>query len=263
MDRKNNHYLKKLIILDDDDKMVVFTFPFEDRKITCSRTMLCEVSAVFKTMFSEKWNPENSTVELNDMVSFDQFDTFKLFVEILYGMNHLQSISAIDACNVFFYCHKYNVTDISNDIVRMVNWRMLCFPVKVNELEIFIKFTQNYQLQNLTESLDKATLDLNESDAVKFFELAINSGMRSLLQQITEYMKTIPPSSDWSKGALEETVKSLQVELNELKAETKNLKAAQQAQQKTPRKTQKERTLNNSVKKGKTRINKTINIFSV
>lgn len=250
MDLKDSQYLEKLII-EDGEVMVIFTFPNDERKIRCSRALLCEVSEVFKTMFGTKWDSGNgnSTVELTDLVPFNQFETFKLFVQLLYGMRQIESLSGVDACHVFFYSDKYDVRSVSKKILAWIT-SQLQHKVTLNELESYIEIAETYPvLDDFAKKLGSAKLDLNERDAMKFFALVKESGMCLLQQQIADYLKTIPPRSDWSNEVLQSIIKDLQIENNHWKAESKTW-IGNRLQLKEPTQL-KERTMNNCLTKGK------------
>lgn len=107
-------------MLEDDceDDLIRFTFPYEKRKIKCSISMVSAASNVFKAMFSERWNQEKSvddaqmvdqrncyekSIKLDDPVHFDEYLMFKLFVEILYGLRHVDSSLTVDqATGIYF-----------------------------------------------------------------------------------------------------------------------------------------------------------------
>ena len=56
-------------------------------KIRAPKSMLMKISPVFEAMFSANW--DTNSVEMKDDVKFNQFDTFQLFLEVLFGLTSL------------------------------------------------------------------------------------------------------------------------------------------------------------------------------
>lgn len=187
MDSKTSEFLTKLVLEDNEDDIVRFAFSNEKRKIKCSISMLSEVSPVFETMFSSLWRNEKAaeveldfhqekTITLDDNVNFDQYVAFKLFMQILYGLHRIDSLSVDQASSVYFYSHKYEIKDIEERIQRFLNKRMESGmsqkPFSVTELKDGIEFAQGYQLDEFKDKLDQVKLAFDEENPIKFFDLA-------------------------------------------------------------------------------------------
>lgn len=175
-------YLSKLLIDDDETDLIRFTFPDDNRKIKCSKSMLSEISPVFQKMFSETWLKE-TTIKLEDDVTFIQYSAFKLFLEIIYELRDINSLSVDDATAIFFYSHKYQVADIKNEIQDHLNKRMEAAsavtrdPLSTAELNDGLQFAEMYQLEDFKKKLDKVKLGFDDNNPVQFYDLAVAFGM--------------------------------------------------------------------------------------
>lgn len=212
------NYFTKLLIEDDDTDLVRFTFPNDTRKIKCSKSMLSEISPVFEKMFSETWFNE-STIKLEDTVNFDQYSTFKLFLEIIYELKEVNSLQVHEATSVYYYSEKYQVDVTTNKIQEYLNQRMKSGmsknPFSVAELRDGLEFAETYQLGDFKKKLDKVKLDFDEENPVKFFDLAVKFQLDILKQQVIEHLKAIEPKESWSIEISNLVVKSLQKDQKE------------------------------------------------
>lgn len=211
-------YLSKLLIEDDEADLIRFSFPDENRKIKCSKSFLSEISLVFGKMFSGTWLTE-TTIKLEDDVTFDQYSTFKLFLEIIYELRDVSSLSVNEATAVYFYTDKYSVMDVTMKIQTYLNKRMEAsvneHPVSVAELNDGLQFAKLYKLDDFKKKLDKVELDFNEENPVQFFDLAIKFQLDSLKEQVIQHLKTIEPNDTWTHEVSNSVVKCLQKELKE------------------------------------------------
>lgn len=264
MDLKTAEYLTKLMLEDDEDDGVSFAFPNEKRKIKCSISMLCEISPVFEAMFSARWSQEKSgdnqldsvlqqdetvklddnqldlfphqdkTVKLEDDVKFDQCHTFKLLMQILYGLRQINSLSVDQAIGVYFYTHKYQIKDVEDKIQKFLNERMESGlskrPLSVKELKDGIEFAQMYQLDEFKNKLDRVKLAFDEVNPMQYMDLANQFEMKTLKKQVVDHVKTIAPKEDWSPDILREVITCLQAQIEDNKKTLKELKSSCTAQ---------------------------------
>lgn len=63
-------------------------------------------------------NDKEKIITLIDRVDFDQYLTFKSFMEILYGLRQIDSID--QATTVYYYAHKYHVVDVEKKILEFL-----------------------------------------------------------------------------------------------------------------------------------------------
>lgn len=154
-------------MLDEDESDVIkFAFPNEERKVKCFISILSEASPVFQTMFYTRWNQAKSvdkqpgnqyelnqcqrscyqveTIRLDDAVNFDQYNTFKSFMEILYGLFRADSLTIQRATDIYYYSHKYQVKKVETKIHNYLYERMKK-GISVTELHQIIEFVQMYQ----------------------------------------------------------------------------------------------------------------------
>lgn len=227
MDKSKNYLLKLLIESEDEGDFVRFTFPNEERKIKCSINMLSEVSPVFKTMFSETWCPQTSSVKMGDLVQFDQYLTFKLFVGIVYGMYEADSLSVTQATDVYFYSHKYQVEAVSKNILQYLNKRMnpgmSTKPFSVDELKVALDFYKYNGLEVFKKKLDEVILAVDKDNSMSFFKLANEFGMNKLKMQVIGFLKTIEPNENWQPEVLCLAVMDLQSDKKNLEDENGKL----------------------------------------
>ncbi len=213
-------YLSKLLIEDDETEIIRFEFPNETRKIKSSKSFLSKISPVFKTMLGETWLTD-TTIKLEDQVKFDQYVTFKLFLEIIYELFDVNMLSVEQAIEVYHYADKYEVTDLSKKIRSLLNKRMESSvsknPVSVAELTEGLHFAELYQLDEFKKKLDKVALDFNEENPALFFDLAVKFGQDTLKEQIIQHLKTIEPNDTWTLEISNSVVKCLQEELRKEK----------------------------------------------
>lgn len=209
------HYFTKLLIEDDDTDVIRFTFADDKRKIKCSKSMLSEISPVFAKMFSETWLNE-SIIKLEDNVTFDQYSTFKLFLELIYELRGVSSLPVYEATAVYHYSHKYQIDATTNKIQEHLNQRMKSGmsrnPFSVSELNDGLEFAETYQLEDFKQKLDNVKLDFNEENPVKFFDLAVKFEMDLLKQQVIDHLKNVEPNESWSLEISNLVIKSLQKE---------------------------------------------------
>lgn len=163
-------------------------------------------------MFSEKWRQEKQTVKIDDFGTFDQYSTFKLFVEILYGICDVDSLTLAEATQVYFYSHKYQVEVVTDSIVEYLHQRInnASRPFSVNELEILLYFTQMYELDDVKKNVVHVKLD--EETSMKFFHLANEYKMNPLKEKVINYLMTIEPKEEWEPEVLCAVIRNFQKE---------------------------------------------------
>lgn len=212
---KISNYLSKLLIEDDEADLIRFTFPDDNRKIKSSKSILSEISPVFEKMFSDTWLTE-STIKLEDVVTFHQYSTFKLFLELVYELREVNSLSVDEATAVYFYSHKYEVIDTTNKIQTHLNQRMEAGvgknPLSVAELNDGLEFAEMYQLEDFKQKLDKVKLDFDHDNPVQFFDLAVKFQLDTVKEQIIQHLKTIEPQDNWTLEISNLVCKCLQKE---------------------------------------------------
>lgn len=210
-----NCAMSKLLLDENEDDVIKIQFPNEEKRIKCSISILSEVSPIFKAMFSGRWcqnanasletingaefNDTEKIMKIIDLVDFDQYLTFKSFMEILYGLRQIDSID--QAMAVYYYAHKYHVADVEKKILKFLCERMgseCQFEVSADDIQEVIKFVHVYQPDELIKMLDQITPALNEENALKYFELATQYEMTALKKEVVSYMAKVPPSENWT-----------------------------------------------------------------
>ncbi|XP_037046525.1 uncharacterized protein LOC119081596 [Bradysia coprophila] len=241
MNSKTAEFLSKLMLEDDGDDVVFFAFPNQKKKIRCSVSMLTEISPVFGAMLSTWWSQENplhvddtqphsfvthsqdKTIQLSDDVNFDQYSTFKLLIQILYGLRQMDSLTVEQATNIFFYAHKYEIKDAEDKIQKFLNERMESgmgqVPLSVAELTEGIEFAQLYHLDGFKKKLDQVKLAFDEENLTpfQFWDLSIKFEMKTLQDQIIDRMMNVAPKKDWPFDLLIAVTERLQTLMKKTK----------------------------------------------
>ncbi len=210
-------FLSKLLIENDGDDFVRFSFPNETRQIKCSISLLSEVSPVFKTMFSEKWCSQK-IIKMDDHVQFDQFLTFKLFIDIIYGLTKEDALSVGQAVNVFFYSDKYQVDAMKDRIHCFIADKIEIGWISTTELEEVYNFIKLFQFDDLIKSLDNMELDLDAENSYEFYKLADKMQLPQMKEQVIVYCETLQPDPKWGCDFLCLVVNNLQRKIQTLTA---------------------------------------------
>lgn len=236
MDSKTVEFLSRIMLEDDEDDVVFFAFPNQKKKIKCSISMLAEFSPVFEAMFSTRWIRENTdgvgdnqpemiataqnkTIQLSDDVNFDQYSTFKLLLQILYGLRQMDSLTVDQATNIFHYAHKYEIKDVEDKIQKFLNERMESgmskLPLTVAELTDGVEFAKMYHLDEFKQKLDQVKLafDGENLNPFQFWDVATNFEMKTLQQQIVGHLVHVAPNKDWPFDLLLAVTERLQAML--------------------------------------------------
>lgn len=193
---------------------VTFTFLKDERTIKCSRLILCEISPVFQVMFSATWFQNKSSVELNDAVTFDQYETFNLFVEIVSGKLQISSLDFEHIAAVYYYVDKYQVSNIADAIIKFLAKTM---RISVSEFRNLVEFAQTYQLKDFLRQLDNQVEPiLYKKDSIKFFELAKKFKMDMLKERIIQRLKSFEPRGYWTPEVTRSVIRALQKENRQL-----------------------------------------------
>lgn len=191
----------RLLLEDDASDIVIFTFASEQQplKVKGHKSVLTKVSPVFQTMFNEQW--KQSEAPMNDLVDFDQHKIFRMFMEIIYNLRFVDELSVVEATQVFFYAHKYQIDELINKLKKHLDQRMeqgiSLKPYSLIELEQSIKMAELYSLDDFKQQLDDVKLSISDENALKFYKLCIASNMDKLLFQIAEYLKAKPVLESW------------------------------------------------------------------
>ena len=178
------------------------------RKIKGHKSLLVEVSPVFKTMFSENW--DQSEVEMDDPVDFDQCDAFRLFMAVVYELKKLDTLAVEDATRVYFYAHKYQMEPLIKKLRKVLTDRMTqgvsSKPYTVSELTESIKMAELYSLNDFKTNLDGVKLDINDKNALELYEITEDHGLKKLQEQVVKYLDKKPIDESWPFGLIVKVV---------------------------------------------------------
>lgn len=209
---KVGRFLSKLLLEDDESDIIRFAFANDTRKIRCSKSFLSKISPVFQKMLSKTWLKE-STIKLNDLaVAFDQYSTFKMFLEIAYEICDLRHLTTHQLKSAYYYAHKYEVIIAKTQIEAHLKHRVGKKPLSMAELLDGLQFAEFYQVKNLRRKLSNVKVALDEKNARQFFDLAVEFNLYALKEQVIDHLKTIEPNDTWTHEMSNSVVKSFQKE---------------------------------------------------
>lgn len=201
--------LLKLSIEDNESDIIRFAFASNHKKLRASKSFLSKISPVFEKMFSDTWNKE-STIELSDDVTFNQYTIFHYFLIIIYEICEVNRLRTHRLIAAYYYAHKYEVSiaksKIETELANRMNQKLLC----VENLYRFYEFSELYQLDELKEKLDNAKLALDSHNSHTFFEAAVKLQLNTLKQQVIEYSQTTEPNDSWPLEMYDSVLRSLQ-----------------------------------------------------
>lgn len=217
-------FLSKLLD-DDEDDIVRFEFEHATKKIKCNISLLMQESQVFKIMFSEKWKKE--TIQLKDFVQFNQYLVFKKFVNILYGIIEVNSLTIQLATDVFFYSHKYEVKVMSDKILLFLKEQMKQRSLSLTEMSRICSFSEMFQL-DLKECLDQVKLCLNNENVYEIYLLAERLNLTKVKERALDFSATIKAREIWSAKFLCAVIGSLQQKQQLHEEQIKNLALVKQ-----------------------------------
>lgn len=202
--------LSNLLVEDDDDEDIVrFSFPNQNRQIKCSICLLSKVSPVFEAMFTENWHTKK-TVKMDDFVQFNQFLTFRLFVNMLYGLLEFNSLTIGDATNAFFYSHKYQVEIVNDRILSFLHHKVAIGSLSLIEFRVLLDFAQLFNLTHLMAKLDHFDLKLDVDNCYELYQLADQMNLKKIKQRVIGYCVTVQPKAEWSSEFLCLVIASMQ-----------------------------------------------------
>lgn len=242
----------KLLLENDEGDIVRFIFPVQDqpdsseesgqgsdpvpgqkdcdegikvRKIKGYKSFLSKVSPVFKTMFNDQWN--KSEYEMNDLVDFDQFEAFKLFMKVVYGLATIDTLTVDEAIRVHFYSHKYQMDPLTEQVrqvlTKQMNQGIKDKPYSVMELIDCIKMAELYSLKEFKEQLNRVKLDIrNGSDALLFYNTCVNqpTTFNGLIHQVISFLESKPVNDDWPNDLIIRVLELNRRKLKEFRGQT-------------------------------------------
>lgn len=206
----------------EDGDMVQFEFYKGTKKLRGHKQVLVEASPVFEKMFDQNWaETTGSVVSMEDVVSFDQFETFRLFLKCLYDIISVDDLTIQESCDMYYYAHKYNVVVMEVDIRDQVTARLeeatvrnddeYCLkPLSLPELVNCIQLVRLHSLETLANKLDEVELDITEDDVFGFYDTIKMYKCDSLQAQTVSVLMSMKPSSSWSAEMMQDVIASFQ-----------------------------------------------------
>lgn len=172
------------------------------RKLKGYKSLLSKVSPVFNTMFNDYW--DKSEFEMNDPVDFDQFEIFHLFLEIIYGLTGVDTLTVNQAICVHYYAHKYQVDPLIEKIQGILtNYAKIRVTISVTELIDSIKMAELYSLNEFKEQLNSVKLNIkNQSDALLVYKTCMDHNLKGLIAQVVSFLQSKPVEDYWPRNLI-------------------------------------------------------------
>ena len=135
--------------------MVTFNFP-DGKSIRVPKNILSSESPVFEAMFGETWNKD--TVEMRDLVDFDQYLIFKQFLFHLFDLEPtgLQTLRMGELMDYYFYANLYQTSELQKNILSRIE-RIVIFG-SVAELKQCLQFASAYDISEFRSKVLESTL---------------------------------------------------------------------------------------------------------
>lgn len=226
--------ISSLILDENQDDIVYFKLKDKDgkeRSVKGNKSELRNVSVVFTTMFNETW--AQSTVPVSDdLVTFDQYATFRRFMELIYGLYKFEDLTISNICDVYFYAHKYQTKDLMYFLTCHLKAKLsrdknphqrLQLPLLVE----CIKMAKTYSLKDVLEKLHTVQIDINKDNCLEFLNVCKDSNMENLKRQIAMFMANTDFDTKWPVELIVRIANLNRKEIADLKSEVANLSRPQ------------------------------------
>lgn len=186
----------------ENDTIIRFVFDNELRKIKAYKSLLSEMSQVFKSMFNDR--QDKFEFKINDPVAFDQFEMFNLFLEIVYGLTDVDTLTVDQAIGVHFYAHKYQIDSLCEMIREILTKKSVIDKIfSVTQFIDCIQMAELHSWNDLKEQLKNVKLNIkNQSDGLLIYKVCmdhntINSG--SLIGQVASFLAAETVNDHWPR----------------------------------------------------------------
>lgn len=196
-----------------DSDIVTFTFKKQEGKVVrCLKSFLVKQSKVFAAMFDEIWDID--TVQLDDYVHFDEYDTFLWFINALIGCLDLTDIAVYRSCCLYFYAEKYEIDGLKSKLISLLPLRRTKIPELVGALQVVYKSN----LIAMKDAIDSTIkLDLNDDNAVCAHKVCNIWEMEKLANQALDYIVGMEYESSWPLDLVLRIAEKNRQDLNRIK----------------------------------------------
>ena len=156
---------------------------------------------------------------MDDPVDFDQFEAFQLFLEVVYGISTVDTLTVDEAIRVHFYAHKYQMDPLIRQVREVLTKRMnqgiKDKPYSIMELIESIRMAETYSLNEFKEQLNRVKLDITEEiQALGFYDVCVDHKMEGLIDQVVSFMESKPVDDYWPTDLV---IRVLELNRKELK----------------------------------------------
>lgn len=194
-----SNFCKVIFYDNEDDTIVRFVFENELYKIKAYKSLLSEISPVFKDIFNDCQG--KFEFKMNDSVAFDQFEIFKLFLEIIYGLTDVDTLTIDQAICVHFYAHKYQIHLLCEMIREIMTKKgVIGKTFSVMQFIHTIQMTELHSWNDLKDQLKNIQLNIkDQSEALSIYKTCMDHNMQSLIGQVVSFLVAETVNDHWPR----------------------------------------------------------------
>lgn len=197
MDPGHEYGIKMMGAQESD--VVKFKFCSQEGKVVRSmKSFLSNRSPVFATQFSKTW--DDDTVDIDDLVSFDQHQQFSLFIQVLSGLTEMVQISVYEAACLYFYAEKYQIDDLKTKLIDTLP--KLVKPSSDSDLKLCLEFVTEHNFSAMLDAVDGVQLEVSAKNGLNFFGICSKFKMEKLMFQVVEFKRTLEYDDSWPPNLL-------------------------------------------------------------
>lgn len=202
-------YTSELMSVPKGD-IVKFRFKGQKGKeVRCLKSFLTLCSPVFTTQFNDTW--DKNAVELDDPVKFDQYERFKLFIEVLIKVKSLKDLKLDGAVCVYFYADKYQIVDLKSKIEDVVS--SLNDDTLPSVLERSLEMVEEFGFDALKVAIDGVKLLIMNDLALGLYNTCKRFKMEKLTKKVVSFMSKMDYDASWPAVLLVEIAEQNRLDL--------------------------------------------------
>lgn len=185
-------------------EIVKFTFKHHEGKVVrCLKSFLVDRSPVFAAQFNETW--DKNKVELDDPMMVDEYERFKLFIEVLIKVKRCRSLDLDEAIYVYYYADKYQINNLKFIIENVVS--DLQEETAPCVLEKSLEMVDKFGFNVLKEAIDGTKIFILDDRALDLYNTCKQFKMEKLTLKIVDYMSKMDYDVSWPPALLIEIAK--------------------------------------------------------
>lgn len=148
---------------------------------------------------------------------FDQHAVFKLFLNIIYGLCDVNSLTISQATDVYYYADKYQVDIVKNLILDFIKQKIGVGHASTTDLNSLYQFVKLYDFDSDSDSdlglliqLDEMNINLDDENCYEFYKLADVMELHAMKRKVIDYCAAVEPNKKWAPEFLCEVIENLQ-----------------------------------------------------